>query len=42
MPGKFGEAFKADGEVGKLTPVEESVFLRDLQLPLVDVEGLAS
>lgn len=37
VPGKFGEPFQRNGQTVKLTPEEESAFLQNLDLPLVDV-----
>jgi hypothetical protein len=37
VPGKFGEPFERNGQIVKLTPEEESAFVQNLDLPLVDV-----
>jgi hypothetical protein len=39
VPGKFGEPFERNGQIVKLTPEEESAFLQNLDLPLVDVSN---
>ena len=39
VPGKFGQPFQRNGQTIKLTPEEESAFLQNLDLPLVDVSN---
>ena len=39
VQGKFGEPFQRDGQTVKLSPEEESAFLQNLDLPLVDVSN---